>query len=283
MEGELHLDHWWDRLGHCGSRFCAGGVVPIVDGFVEGIRKFRFLSVGIFRKRGCLKNGLREPHNHNLCFLFLIYLLVSSQLQILLKQFLMISFEQEHPHSDPSGRGDAHYPRPFLHRSSIHAFRFTLRHGYCFGWTYRQWQSWELRRKHLVRSWIRVKAGTAYVRLYWAATEFEDELIPSEYLLHALNVPWHGRTQSDRKKNRFHGRSLVEFGWVFSSLLNCWNLFEVLPLDTTTTVVFWSSVLSHIDVGSRAAKTRRIRCSRPQEAANTSVASGVWMAQIRWW
>ena len=38
--------------------------------FVEGIRKFHFLSVGIFRKRGCLKNGLRESHNHNLCFLF---------------------------------------------------------------------------------------------------------------------------------------------------------------------------------------------------------------------
>lgn len=39
---------------------------------------------------------------------------------------------------------------------------------------------------------IGAKAGTAYVRLYWAATEFEDELVPSEYLLHPLNVPWHG-------------------------------------------------------------------------------------------
>ena len=71
-----------------------------------------------------------------------------------------------------------------------------------------------------VPSYIEVQythsAGTAYVRLYWAATEFEDELIPSEYLLHALNV---------------------------------------LPLDTTTTVV-------------------------PQEAANTSVASGAGLTSI---
>ena len=49
------------------------------------------------------------------------------------------------------------------------------------------------------------KAGTAYVRLYWArlvsmrlvleetpnrqaATEFEDELVPSQHLLHPLNA-----------------------------------------------------------------------------------------------
>lgn len=102
-------------------------------GLLKASESFVFWVLESFENGGCLKDGLREPHNHNLCFLFLIYLFVSSQLQILLKQFLMISFEQEHPHSDPSGRGDAHYPRPFLHRSSIHAFRFTLRHGCCFG------------------------------------------------------------------------------------------------------------------------------------------------------
>ncbi|CAK9003288.1 Titin (Connectin), partial [Durusdinium trenchii] len=45
-------------------------------------------------------------------------------------------------------------------------------------------------------------AGTAYVRLYWAATEFEDELVPSQYLLHPLNVPHPAQSPHQMLKGR---------------------------------------------------------------------------------
>lgn len=39
-----------------------------------------------------------------------------------------------------------------------------------------------------IEIWYRHQAGTAYIRLYWSSTGFQDQLIPPESLLYSLNV-----------------------------------------------------------------------------------------------
>ena len=38
-----------------------------------------------------------------------------------------------------------------------------------------------------IEVWYRHLTGVAYVRLYWASADFEEEKVPSQRLLHPLN------------------------------------------------------------------------------------------------